>query len=207
MRIVNKTLVVLVCAMLTACVNVLPAGSPPAARYGLSPVDSFPSTNAAPVDWSLAIEDPTATRAYDTAKIALTRAPGQIEYFAEGEWVDRAPRLIRIALVRSFENSGRILGVGDAVALPGAKYMLKTDIRAFHVRYENGARRVEVGVFARITDHRGNVLAARLFSEDAVISRDAIPDVGRAFNAAANAAFVQIVDWSFEAVDAVDQAK
>lgn len=188
------------------CVSVLPEASPASARYTIAPVQ-FTEPAAQSVEWSLAIADPTATRAYDTAKIALTRAQGQIEYYANGEWADRGPRLVRTALVRSYENSGRILGVGDTVSLPGADFILQTDIRSLHVQYANGEPAAEVALYAKLTDRRGRILAARLFSQSQQLGGDSPTAAGRAFDTATTGVISDIVTWSTEAATDVWQAK
>lgn len=203
---VVRVLVVSMAAALAGCVNVLPEASPAAARYTIAPIEFGSGSAAEPVAWTLAIADPTSTRAYDTAKIALTRAPGQIEYYAAGEWADRSPNLIRTAMVRSFENSGRILGVGDTVVLPGADYVLKTDIRRLHAAYDGGVPAADVALFAKLTDKRGRIIASRLFTQRQTAERDSVPAVGRAFNTVLQSTLIDVVDWSFETVEA-DQAK
>ncbi len=192
-------------SLLASCVSVLPEATPAAARYTISPVE-FSGDNGARVDWTLAVADPAATRAYDTAKIALTRSPGQIEYYAEGEWTDRAPSLVQTALVRSFENTNRILGVGDAVALAGAEFVLRTDLRALHVKYNGGAPDAVVSVYAKLTDRRGRVIASALFAEEARADEDRVPAVGRAIDAALSAVIADMVACTFETAEAASEA-
>ncbi len=121
-----------VAALLSAgCVSVLPEAAPPGPRYALAPVSTpdqyaeLASNDAAGaglaaarVSWSLAIEDPVASRAIDTTKIARVSEGFEYRYFAGGEWTDRAPRLVSLALARSFENSDRILNVGTRINVP-----------------------------------------------------------------------------------------
>ena len=206
MRDAMKILTAGAAILTVGCVSVLPEASPASARYTISPVE-FANTAPQSVDWSLAVADPSATRAYDTAKIAITRAKGQIEYYANGEWADRGPRLIRTALVRSFENSGRILGVGDTITLPGADFILQTDIRSLHVQYANGDPSVEVALYAKLTDRRGRVLAAQLFSERQALGDDSATAAGRAFDAATSKVISDVVNWSTDAAAQAWQAK
>ncbi|MEO0879775.1 MAG: ABC-type transport auxiliary lipoprotein family protein [Pseudomonadota bacterium] len=189
----------------SACVNVLPDVAPPSARYTIPPV-TFAGEAGAPVNWSLAIADPTASRAFDTAQIALSRAPGQIEYYANGEWADRSTQMVRLALVRSFENTGRILDVGDSISMPGADYILRTDLRSFQVHYERGAPVVETAIFAKLVNRRGKVLASRLFSQKAPVDRDNVAEVGQAFNAASQDVLREIVNWTLSAQSLEDAA-
>ena len=186
---------------LAGCVSVLPEAEPPAPRYLLAPAE-FDVESEKRAAWSLAVEDPAATRAYDTTKIALARAPGRIEYYANGEWADRAPRLLLSALVRSFENSGRILGVGDLAAAPASDFVLRTDIRAMHADYGSGSPVATISVYAKLTDGRGRVYAARLFERSAPVERDAVAQVASTFDQVVGELLTDMVDWTFAEAEA-----
>lgn len=184
------------------CVSVLPAAEPAAARYLIEPAD-YDGAGAEKVAWSLAVEDPQSTRVYDTTKIALVRARGQVEYYAAGEWADRGPRLVQAAIIRSFENSGRILSVGDRPALPFSDFILQTDIRTLHAVYIDGTPVATIEVFARLTNPRGKVYAARLFKQEVAAKRDSMTEVAAAFDQAMTVMLREIVGWSFDEADAV----
>lgn len=183
------------------CVSVLPDASPPSARYLIAPAE-IAAAPAPDVAWSLAVDDPQSTRVYDTTKMALVRSPGRVEYYAAGEWADRAPRLVQAAIVRSFENSGRILSVGDRPSLPYSDFVLKTDIRTMHAAYEGGGPIATVEIFARLTNPRGKVIAARLFSQQVAATRDGEPQVAAAFNEAMAVMLEDIIGWTFDEADA-----
>lgn len=178
-----------------ACVSVLPDAPPPAARYLLAPV-AYDAPAGETARWSIAIEDPQATRVYDNTRIAVVRAPGRVEYFSGGEWADRSPRLFQAALIRSFENNGRILGVGDRTVLPISDFVLQSDIRAIHADYTGGAPAAKFEVFARLTNARGKVFAAKLFTETEPAADDDVAAVASAFDRALTRAMASIVDWS-----------
>lgn len=185
----------LLAVALASCVSVLPDAPPASARYTVS--DVTVETARAPVSWTLGVEEPEATLAYNSAKIALSRAPGRIEYYAGGEWVDRAPRLFGVALVRSFENTGAIMGVGSRLSLPVSTYILQTDVRRLGV-VEEGGRRAEVAVFARLTNGRSAIHAARLFSASAPVAADTPAAAASALDTALSAIQREIVAWTFE---------
>lgn len=186
---------------LTGCVSVLPKAPPPAPRYLIDPV-SYSEAAQTPVAWSLVVDDPSSTRVYDSTKIALLRNPGRIEYYANGEWADRAPRLVQAALTRSFENTGRILSVGDRVALSRGNFTLQTDIRVMHAVYEDGKPSALFGVYARLVDARGGVIAAKLFEQKTPAGSDDMDDVAAAFDEAVTTALGEMVSWTFEEADA-----
>lgn len=193
----------------SGCVSVLPAAAPPSARFTIAAVD-FSSPAEQQVAWSLAIADPSATRAYDTTKIALTHSQGQIEYYASGEWADRAPILVSTVLQRSFENSGSILSIGDAISLPGADYFLQTDIRSLHVEYDNqqGKRErstAKLEFYVRLADRRGRILAAHRFIQSEPLTDDSETAAARAFDTAMSRMLNEILPWTIEAASAASQ--
>ena len=188
----------------TGCVSVLPEAAPPPARYLIDDVSVDAATGR--VDWSLAVADPSATRAFDTARIAISREPGRIEYFAAGEWSDRAPRLIGSALVRSFENTGVVLSVGDRIDLPSADYVLQTDIRDFHVRNVDGRMTAQVTIFARLTDARSRVFGARRFAVAKPLSASDASDAARGLNEALSALLPDLVSWTLDEANSARDA-
>lgn len=188
---------------LASCVSVLPDAPPPSARYTVSDVTI--ESAAAPVSWTLGVEEPEATLAYNSAKIALSRAPGRIEYYAGGEWVDRAPRLFGVALVRSFENTGAIMGVGSRRSLPVSTYVLQTDVRKLGV-VDEGGRRAEVAVFARLANGRSTIHASRLFAASAPVAADTPAAAASALDTALSTIQREIVAWTFEEAGRADTA-
>lgn len=200
-RIPRMTIACAVLLSAMGCVSVLPDAPPAAARYLIAPAE-IEAAPAPDVAWSLAVEDPQSTRVFDTTKMALVRSPGRVEYYAAGEWADRAPRLVQAAIVRSFENSGRILSVGDRSSLPFSDFILKTDIRTMHAAYDGNRPTATVEIFARLTNPRGKVIAARLFSRQAPATRDGEQEVAAAFNEAMAVMLADIVEWSFAEANA-----
>lgn len=191
-----KSLIPAVAFALSACVSVLPEAAPPSARYTVS--DVVVETTTVPVSWTLGVEEPDATLAYNSAKIALSRAPGRIEYYSGGEWVDRAPRLFGVALVRSFENTGAIKGVGSRLTLPVSTYVLQTDVRRLGVVHGGAEKRAEVTVFARLTNGRSAIHASKLFSAVESVNADTPAAAAAALDAGLSAVQREIVAWTLD---------
>lgn len=192
----TRALVLMGLMLVCGCVNVLPQARPAAPRYLLEPVSESAAGEA--VSWTLAVEDPNATRAYDSPKIAAIREAGRLEFVGNGEWADRAPRLVQSAIIRSFENSGRILGVGDRTSLISATYVLQTDIRNLEADYLGGSPEARVAIYARLLNARGKVKAARLFERRSGAGAGAPAELARAFDAAAAGVITDLMAWTFE---------
>jgi cholesterol transport system auxiliary component len=188
---------------LASCVSVLPDAPPASARYLVA--DVAMETSASTASWTLGVEEPDATLAYNTAKIALTRAPGRVEYYAGGEWVDRAPRLFGVALVRSFENTGAIRGVGNRLSLPVSTYVLQTDIRRLGVRMTDAEPVAEVEVFARLTNGRSVIHASKLFRASAPVAADSAAAAASALDASLSAIQREIVAWTLDEAERVSR--
>lgn len=188
-------LIAVVSMLLASCVSVLPEAAPPSARYLVTDIDADGET-LAPVSWTLGVDEPEATLAYNTAKIALSREPARIEYYAGGEWVDRAPRLFGAALVQSFENTGAIRGVGSRVTLPVSTYVLQTDIRKLTIMHRGREKSADAVVFARLTNGRSVIYASKLFSASEPVAADAAGAAATALNTGLEKIQRDLVEWT-----------
>ena len=197
MKLMLRTLTIIGAFFASGCISLLPETAPPKPRYHIEAV-SEASLQGDALDWSLVIEDPRTTRVYDSVRIAVTPAPGKVEYFAGAQWADRAPRLFQTALVQTFEDSGRILAVGDRGAVPVGDIVLQTDIRAMELNVRNGARDVKVTVYARIADGKGGVQAARRFDASAPAGSEDPDAIVAAFNDAFQSLIVDLAAWTFD---------
>jgi cholesterol transport system auxiliary component len=187
----------------TGCVSQLIETNPPKPRYTVGAVNSD-LLQGPSVDWSLIVEDPRAARAYDTTKLAVSPSSGRIEYFGGGEWAARAPRVFQTALIESFEDSGRILHVGDRLALPIGEYVLQTDIRRIDLDVSGGSPTARLNVYARLTNGRSRIYAAQAFAGGSTASSSSGDDVAAAFDSAFKDVIANIVTWSFEQGDAAE---
>lgn len=207
MSVIIRSVQAVFLSCLAGCVSLLPETAPPKPRYAINAVAADALVGGMH-DWSLAIEDPRTTRVYDTVRIAVSTQPGKIEYFAGAEWADRAPRLLQSALVQSLEDSTRILTVGDRMAVPLSDFVLQSDIRRIQLNIRGGARTAVVSVYARLTDGRGKIYAARLFESAQQASSDDPDQVVAAFDAAFAEVIAGLANWTLDQGEAAKaQAK
>ena len=127
-------------AVLVGCAgNILPgARTEPPKLYVLTPKSTF-APDLPKVDWQLTVEVPIAEAGLNTARIALKRTPISLEYYERANWIDTAPIMVQTLLVESFENSGRIVGVGRQSIAIRSDFSLITDLREFQAEYDRGA--------------------------------------------------------------------
>lgn len=188
---------------LTACAgNLLPgASNDPPSLYVLTPKTTFP--DALPkVDWQLTIPLPVADAALNTARITLRQNPISLEYYARANWVDTAPQMIQTLLVESFENSGKIIGVGRQSVTLRADYSLLTDLREFQAEYlGNGPPRVRVRLNAKLAKMpQRTILATETFEFLEPAASSDLEAVVSAFDVALGKTLKRIVGWTLKSV-------
>lgn len=206
MNHIHRLLLIAAACAASGCVSLLPETAPPKPRYHIT----TPNTAALEGDrlnWSLVIDDPRTTRAYDSVRVAVTPAPGKIEYFAGAEWADRAPRLFQTALVQTFEDAGRIIAVGDRGAVPVGDVILQTDIRRMHYNVRNRSGQADVAIYARLGDGKGGVYAVRRFMASTPAKGDNADAVIAAFNASFESLIPEIVTWTYEQGEAAASSR
>jgi cholesterol transport system auxiliary component len=183
-----------------ACASLLPQGGAAPKLYTLTAATDFPP-GGAPVSWQLLVEVPTSTAAFDTERIALSRGPTTLDYFADAAWTDRAPAMVQALLVQSFENSGRIAAVARESLALRADYTLRPELRHFEADY--GAAPVpeaHVEIDARLIRTSDRAIAAwRRFDARMAAAENRIPAIVDAFNGAFHQAARQMVEWTLGA--------
>lgn len=166
--------------------------------YGLSAaptVEGPASTNR-----QILVPEPTALKALDSDQVVVRLSGSEIQYLAKSQWSDRLPKMVQAKLVQTFENTGKVGGVGKPGEGLAIDYQVITDIRSFEISTE-GADSGVVEIFAKIVNDRsGDVIAQKVF-------RATVPARGSgnpAFIDALNAAFAQvsaeIVSWTLKSI-------
>src|SRR5260370_36548345 len=83
----------------------------------------------------LPVDTAVAPAEIDTTRVALTRSPTTIDYFAKAAWSDRAPAMVQSLLIESFEQTGKIIAVARDLAVLKADYILMPELRRFEATY------------------------------------------------------------------------
>lgn len=191
---------------LGACSSLLNVQRTPFTIY--SPQYSAEPSTGAPVDWQLVVETPLASDTLATPRIVVMPKPGVIEVFPGARWSDTAPAMLRGLVVRGFERSGRIMGVGSAVSGLRADYALAIDLHDFQVEIVDGAPRAAVRLQARLLDYTSNrVLAARAFAAEEPAAGTDAASAFPAFQRALDQALSALVDWTLASGEAAEAAR
>lgn len=177
--------------------------SGPPQTYVLTPKSTFPP-GLPRVDWQLLVEEPVASAGLDTTRIALRRAPTELDYYANVVWSTRAPQMVQTLLVESFENSDRIVSIGrEAIGLR-ADYVLKTELREFQAVYAEGYTEegdqpptVAVRLNTKLVQTPQRVIiAGSNFEHREPVPTNSIGPIIRAFDTALGEVMKELVAWT-----------
>lgn len=180
-------------AALSACGGLLPQVNQPVPLYTLSAVTEF-GQSLPRVDWQLVVGTPVASADLDTTRIALTRSPGVVEYFARGAWADNAPILLQTKLIESFEASGSVAVGRDAAGLR-PDYVLQSELRDFQAEFGEAPNPVAhlrlAAKLVRMPDRR--IIATVTIDRRVPAEGGSLAQIVAAFDRAAGEAFQEVV--------------
>jgi len=166
--------------------------------YRTTPAFAFPA-GLPHVGAQLLVAAPTAPAGLDTRRIALSRTPVSLDYYAAAEWTDRAPFLVQDALVEGFEKSAAMPAVGPDRGGLRADYVLDGAIEDFAASYDSpdGAPLVRVSLTAKLVRMpERKIVAHTAVKREERAAANAMPDIVRAFDAALGGASQEIVTWT-----------
>ncbi len=193
-----RALVAMALLALAGCGSILQPPPAPPALYRLNPATDFaPSARALPQQ--LAIDVPTAEAALDTTRIALSRHPTTLDYFADAAWTDRLTMIVQARLVDSFDNSHRLAAVGPQGGALHVEALLVSELRHFEAVYDGASGlphwHIEFAVqLVKLPDR--TLVAERDFSADEPAARNEIGAIVEAADAAWRGVAKNVVEWT-----------
>lgn len=186
-----------VAALVAGCGGLLP--EPPKRQlYRTAPTFAF-AAGLPHVRAQLLVAVPTASAALDSRRMALSRTPVSLDYFADAEWADRGPFLVQTALVEAFEKSAALAGVAPEGLGLRADFVLETALRDFEAVYDSpeGPPRIVVRLdpkLVRMPELR--IIAQGSVTSEARAAANSVPDIVHAFDVALGQAAQQVVTWT-----------
>jgi cholesterol transport system auxiliary component len=181
---------------LAGCASLLTEKPKP--LFQLTPKSTYPA-GLPHLPGQLLVDLPLAPGGLDTERIALSRSPVSLDYFADGEWTDRATRLVQTALLESFENSRTVTAIDRETIGLSADLVLKTELRHFEAVYDspNGPPQVWVGLKARLVKMpERKIIAQQSFEARAPAAVNNISDIVVAFDEALGKVMKETVTWT-----------
>jgi len=181
---------------LAACGGILPKPPPPPELYRVTPLAS-----AAPAQPTLSLQlvvaVPGAPSGLDTERIALSRTPTSLDYFADAAWADRVPLMLQAVLVESLEASGQFRVVARQSPDLRADVVLAIDLRHFEATYRGaGPPEVRVEFDCRLVHMPDrNAVAVKSFAGTVRASANETDAIVAGFDEAFHAAMRELVPW------------
>jgi cholesterol transport system auxiliary component len=158
--------------------------------------------------WQLVIDPPLAPASIDTVRIAVRKSPLELDYYAGAAWADRVPPMVQTLLVSSFENSGKIVGVGRESASLRGDFALRSDIRNFEVESEGGHTAAHVHIVSKLIQLPERIIVSDNscdYKEEA--ASGALEAIVEAYNSALGRCMRRIVEWTLRTGTKIKPAK
>jgi len=155
------------------------------------------SQSTAPLDLTLQIATPNASRALSSARIAVVPQPNQLSSYRGARWSDAAPLLLRDRLIEAFQQDGRLPSVINEDANLHADLGLVSDLHAFQSEYVDGAPQVVIQLHARLVNRRDQrTFTNRRFEVRQPSAGTDVESVVEAFGRASDTLSRQVIDWT-----------
>ena len=150
------------------------------------------------VDWQLVLVKPSAARVVDSPRINVRPTPSELEVYKGVSWAQPATDMLDDALVRGFEDSGRINGVARVTTGIRADYKLAMDVRRFEADYRGQATPtalIEVNAkLIHVIDQR--VVADRTFRQENPVGSSDVAQVTAALEQGLQTLTTNVVGWT-----------
>ncbi len=188
------------------CGPLLSVGGPETDLYNLTPERNY-AEDLPEVDWQLVVEEPLAAGGFDNNRIAVRPAPTELKYFSGARWTERAPRMVQNLIVQSFEDSGKIVGVGRQVIGLRSDFNLKTELRDFQAEVfrEEDAPRIRVRLNAKLVRQpRQEIVASKNFEQIVPCQGRGMREVVAGFDLALGRVIRDLVEWTLRTPAAVE---
>jgi len=150
------------------------------------------------VDWQLTLAKPNAARLVDSPRINVRPTPGELQVYQGASWAQPATDMLEGTVLRAFEDSGRIAGVGRSSDGIRADYRLLLDLRRFESDYAGQALpSATIEISARLLHNMDQrVVASRTFLVARPAAATDVASVAAAFEQAMQQATHDLVGWT-----------
>ncbi len=191
------------------CSIPIPGGGPPPRLYVLTPKSTFPD-DLSKAEWQVLVETPIAAAGLSTARIPLQDSPIELRYYNRAKWTDFAPKMIQTLIVESFENSGKIVGVGREQIGLRADFVLKTELREFQAEYKDRLPKetatlstssvppiIRVGINAKLVKMpQRKIIASKTFEGKFTATQNSMEAIIGAFDESLGKVLKSMVVWT-----------
>ncbi|MBV9521683.1 MAG: membrane integrity-associated transporter subunit PqiC [Alphaproteobacteria bacterium] len=186
------------------CGSLLPQPGQPPQLYVLRWSAAAPA-DLPPIAQQLLVGLPSASAGLDTERIALSRSPLGLDYFANAAWTDHAPAMVQSVLVEAFEATGKVVGVARDSGALRADYLLMSELRRFEAVYEatSPAPTVTASLVLHLVRMPDRIIIGEHASERTVgASQNGTPEIVAAFAQASNDLAADAAAWTLRRIKA-----
>lgn len=182
--------------LLGGCASLLVGSRQAPVEYRLRPETQLPA-GLPKVDWVLVVAEPTAEGPLDTSRIAIVSDGARVQQLEGAVWADRPTAMLQVAMVQTFQRSGRLPGVGtDRDGLPG-RYLLQASLEAFQLEPEGTGFTAEVRLRVLLLNLPSREVAGTTaFARRVPVAGDSTLDAVTAFNSAVGGVLNELVPWT-----------
>jgi cholesterol transport system auxiliary component len=160
-------------------------------KFSLHPL---PAAEPGPAAWSLAIDAPRALKGLDSERIAYRAGAYEIQYYADADWIDLAPEMVQMVLVRSFQNRTKLDVSPHSFGGMPPDFLLTSVLQDFQADNGHGAQVSLVATLA--PGNRRRIVRTKTF-EAAVRSADEkIESIAAAFDQALGKVTGELITWT-----------
>jgi cholesterol transport system auxiliary component len=184
---------------LAACSGLLPAPAPAPSLYTQTAPPETSVAPAKPGTTQLLVQVPQAPAALDTARIALSHSPTNVEYYADANWADYAPAMLQALLIESLERGGGFAAVARSSLPLRGDVIVLTELRHFEAQYRGaaGAPQIVIAMDVKLVRVSGGDIAAeKSFTATAPAAANNVPAVVDAFDVAGHQILTDVAGWA-----------
>lgn len=184
-------------ALLSCLVSACMLARPGAPINILAPqVDAAAGADWPDVETSLVVSRPQSDQLRSSDRLLVRVEGSRLRAWPAAAWHDSMPDMVQTTLIRAFEDSGKIRGVGRQGSLR-ATYNLMSDLRHFEVVDDGGPDlAVEMSLQTTLVHHAsGEVVGTHLFNHEQRADGKDLDAVVAAFEQTMGTIVPAVVGW------------
>ncbi|MBN8716058.1 MAG: membrane integrity-associated transporter subunit PqiC [Stenotrophomonas sp.] len=196
-RLIAPTVVLPAILLLAGCASLL-GGDPQQATRMYDPAPRLqPADPAWPsVDWSLSIAARSESSLLDGQRVLVHPGGDELQTYRGAAWARSPSAMVETAVLRTLEDSGKILAVARSGSGQAAGYRLLLDVRRFQAEVAGSpAVRIEVGAKLLKVDAMA-IVGSRSFEVRQGASSDDAGALAAAFATALGTLGHEIAGWT-----------
>ena len=161
-------------------------------KFTLSPV----SGPAGGPGWSLSIAAPRALKSLDSERIAHRPDALELQYYTGADWVDRAPQMLQMLMIRSFQNRSNLQVTALDMPGPPGDFLLTSLLQDF----QSEGNRAHITLVASLArSNRRQDTRTQVFEASAAAGSDHMDAMVAAFDDAFAEIMKKMIPWSLAA--------